>query len=295
VNRRFKTEVDGALAPDPNEEYLLYQTLVGAWPFERPGETFVDRIDAYMLKALRESKLHTSWLSPDESYESAVRRFVRAILDPNEGRRFLDLFAPFQSRVAELGIYNSLSQLVIKIAAPGIPDFYQGTELWDFSLVDPDNRRPVDYAWRREALDGLNQVDVADLLAQRADGRIKMFVMTRALAARRRYREAFEGEYTPLSVSGGQRDSVFAFARGRGAAQVVVCVPRLLASIVNEPGPPPVGAVWSDTRVEWPDGGAVFRDIFTGRIVDAGRGARDSGLLAAELFERFPVALLIPS
>jgi (1->4)-alpha-D-glucan 1-alpha-D-glucosylmutase len=295
VNRRFKTGVDGALAPDPNEEYLLYQTLVGAWPFGGLDETFVDRIDSYMVKALRESKVHTSWLSPDDNYESAVRRFVRAILDPQEGRRFLELFAPFQSRVAELGVYNSLSQLVIKIAAPGIPDFYQGTEFWDLNLVDPDNRHPVDYARRREALDALDQADVADLLAQRADGRIKMFVMRKALAARRRHREAFEGEYTALPVAGPQRDSIFAFARGRGTARVVVCVPRLLASVIEEPGRPPVGGVWNDTRVEWPDGGAVFRDIFTDRTVDAGRGARDAGLMAGELFDRFPVALLIPS
>jgi (1->4)-alpha-D-glucan 1-alpha-D-glucosylmutase len=291
VNRRFKTEVDGVSAPDRNEEYFLYQTLVGAWPFEPPGDAFVDRIDTYMTKALRESKVHTSWLSPDEAYESAVRRFVRAILDRRQGRRFLDLFTPFQARVAELGIYNSLAQLVIKTAAPGIPDFYQGTELWDLSLVDPDNRRPVDYDQRRQLLEGLGPV--AELLARRADGRIKMFVMTRALAARRQYRDAFEGEYRPLTTTGAKSTSVFAFARHRGAEHAIVCVPRLVASVVPEPGQPPLGAVWGDTHVQLPaDAPAAFRDIFTGRRFESG-GDRAAGLSAAQLFEELPVALLV--
>ena len=220
VNRRFKTEVDGALAPDPNEEYLLYQTLVGAWPFSLPGETFVDRIDAYMMKALRESKVHTSWLSPDEGYESAVRRFVRAILNPHEGRRFLDLFAPFQSRVAELGIYNSLSQLVIKIAAPGIPDFYQGTELWDFSLVDPDNRHPVDYTRRREALDALDQADL-----RRAAGE----------AGRRSHQDVRDDESARRAppLSGGIRGRLHAVARRWGAPRLGI---RLRARPRRRPG-----------------------------------------------------------
>ena len=157
LNRKFKTELGGALAPDPNEEYLLYQTLVGAWPFE-PGEDgrpFVERICAYMTKALRESKVHTSWLSPDEAYEDAVHALRQGDSRSAPRRPFLDAFLPFQARVAELGIYNGLAQLLIKITAPGIPDFYQGTELWDLNLVDPDNRRPVDYARRRQILDTL--------------------------------------------------------------------------------------------------------------------------------------------
>src|SRR6185295_17631327 len=148
VNRRFKTEVNGESAPHPNEEYLLYQTLVGAWPFETDAGTqaaFRDRMAAYMIKALREAKQRTNWLRPDERYEAAVVRFVRAILDRRRPNPFLAAFEPFQARIAELGIYNSLAQLLIKITAPGVPDFYQGNELWDLSLVDPDNRRPVDY------------------------------------------------------------------------------------------------------------------------------------------------------
>jgi len=158
VNRRFKTEVKGLLAPDANEEYLIYQTLVGAWPFETDDKTqaaLQDRLVAYMKKALRESKVHTSWLGPDDAYETAVERFVRAILDRRRPNQFLQTFEPFQAHVAELGIYNSLAQLLIKITAPGVPDFYQGTELWDLNLCDPDNRRPVDYTRRRDVLSGL--------------------------------------------------------------------------------------------------------------------------------------------
>src|SRR5262245_35091764 len=151
-NRRWKTEVKGALAPDGNQEYFIYQTLVGAWPFDATSEearaAFRERITAYTTKAMREAKVHTSWMSPDEEYEKAVTRFVEAILDRSRSAPFLDSFAVLQSRVAELGIYNGLAQVLIKITAPGVPDFYQGTELWDLNLVDPDNRRPVDYEKR---------------------------------------------------------------------------------------------------------------------------------------------------
>src|SRR5262249_31554384 len=159
----------------PNEEYFVYQTLIGAWPFDIGGadaqRRFRDRIAAYLIKALREAKVHTSWLSPDEQYERLVLRFVDALLDRRRANRFLHLFEPLQARVAELGIYNSLAQLVIKITAPGVPDFYQGSELWDLNLVDPDNRRPVDYSARREATAAVADASPADLLQNRADGR----------------------------------------------------------------------------------------------------------------------------
>ncbi len=158
VNRRFKVDVNGRPAPDANEEYLLYQTLVGAWPFDDDADTighFPGRIIEYMTKALREAKVHTSWLNPDTAYEAAVTRFVESILDRRRPNPFLQAFLPFQARVADLGIYNSLGQLLLKITAPGVPDFYQGTELWDLTLVDPDNRRPVDYERRKQGLAGL--------------------------------------------------------------------------------------------------------------------------------------------
>jgi (1->4)-alpha-D-glucan 1-alpha-D-glucosylmutase len=255
-----------------------------------------------MTKALRESNVHTSWLSPDEEYEEAVQRFVRTILDPRRAGPFLDAFVPFQARVAELGIYNSLAQLIIKITAPGIPDFYQGAELWDLSLVDPDNRRPVDYAHRRHLLKELmcprdvdDRATAAELFAHRMDGRIKMFVTARALAARRRLRDAFNGEYVPLRTTGERSGSVFAFARRHGSEYAVTCVPRLVASVIPDAAGSPPGAVWLDTRVELPDDApSAFRDVLTGSTIVAERGGTSTATVAAgTLFELLPVALLV--
>jgi (1->4)-alpha-D-glucan 1-alpha-D-glucosylmutase len=302
LNRRFKSDVKGTTAPGANEEYLLYQTLVGAWPFELDHgaiNTFADRIVAYMQKAMREAKVHTSWLSPDEEYEVAVERFVRHVLDRRRPNPFLQTFEPFQSRVAQLGIYNSLSQLLIKITAPGIPDFYQGTEFWDLNLVDPDNRRPVDYARRGEQLAALADVSAQQLLDSRADGRVKMFVTHRALTARSAVRDVYEcGDYVPLDTTGPGRGSLFAFARtgsGPGTA-AITCVPRLVASLTPD-GTPPLGRlVWADTRVELPEtiAARAFRDVFTGATIETDAAGPRPALAAATLFEHFPVALLMP-
>ena len=296
LNRRHKRDIRGSLAPDANEEYLLYQTLVGAWPFDQDIASFRERIRKCMVKSLREAKVHTSWFGPDEEYEDGVLRFVDAILETRRPNPFLESFQPFQARVAELGIYNSLAQLLIKIAAPGVPDFYQGSELWDLNLVDPDNRRPVDYEKRRQALARLKDHAVPEqLLDERANGVVKLFVMTRALETRAQLRRVFEhGEYLPLQTTGTRRDCLFAFARRDGAATAIACVPRLVAALVPDGATPPVGAsVWADTRIELPhaaDAAAArrFRDRFTGATVEA----TDGTISAAQLFERFPVALL---
>jgi (1->4)-alpha-D-glucan 1-alpha-D-glucosylmutase len=305
INRRAKTEVNGILAPDPNEEYFLYQTLVGAWP-QTAGDPsalprFRERLSGYMTKALREAKVHTDWLSPDEAYEQAVLRFIDAILDRQRSHRFLNAFEPFQARIAELGIYNSLAQLVIKVTAPGVPDFYQGTEFWDLNLVDPDNRRPVDYEQRRHAFEGLESCPISALLDSRADGRVKMLVMTRALGARAALRDVYEeGEYVPIDVFGARRDSLFAFARRHRDRVALTCVPRLIASLIPDGGSPPIGAgVWDDTRIQLPADLAGsndvprFRDAFTGATLEADQTGSRLTIAAAKLFERFPVALLL--
>jgi (1->4)-alpha-D-glucan 1-alpha-D-glucosylmutase len=304
VNRRFKAEVRGALAPDGNEEYLLYQTLVGMWPFEiddRARAEVADRLVEYMIKALREAKVHTSWLSPDEEYEEAVTQFVRAILDRRRSSAFLQTFEPFQARVTEAGVYNSLAQLLIKITAPGVPDFYQGTELWDLSLVDPDNRRPVDYARRREVLAGLTRCPTpalaAELLESRRDGRIKMFVMNRALAARAALRGAYEqGDYVPLDTAGARRECLFAFARADAASAAITCVPRLVATLSPDAGSPLGRSVWSDTRIHLPRElpARPFRHVFTGATIEPEPTPDGPAIGAATLFEHFPVALLVP-
>ncbi len=294
VNRRFKTDVQGALVPDSNEEYFLYQALVGAWPFGTfDREAFRQRIRAYLTKAMREAKVHTTWLSPNEEHERAVLGFIDAILDRRRAAPFFQTFEPFQARVAQLGIYNSLAQLIIKIAAPGTPDFYQGTELWDLSLVDPDNRRPVDYAARCRMLDALNrEVDVHALLAHRSDGRIKLFAMNRALCARARFRTTFEqGDYLPLSASGAHADAVFGFARHHEQGHVVACVPRLVASLVPDASRPPTGReVWGNTRIALPPG--RYCNVFTGSTLCAEGSGAACEVGVAEVLADFPVALL---
>jgi (1->4)-alpha-D-glucan 1-alpha-D-glucosylmutase len=302
LNRRLKTDVNGTLAPDANEEYLIYQTLVGAWPFDDEGAPPLgERLAAYLTKAMREAKANTSWLAPNEEHEAAVLRFAAAILDSR--RPFLQAFRPFQEKVADLGIYNSLAQLLIKITAPGIPDFYQGTELWDLSLVDPDNRRPVDYERRRALLaevSGQNRTElVSALVDRRTDGRIKLFTMLAGLQVRNEMRAVFEeGDYVPLETGGASRHHLFAFARQQGDRVAVTCVPRLVATLMGDRRGPPLGPdVWDDTRVTLPgsSGARGYRNVLTGATLTAGGAAEDGGatLKAADVFDRFPVALLV--
>jgi (1->4)-alpha-D-glucan 1-alpha-D-glucosylmutase len=306
-NRRLKSEVNGAAAPDANEEYFIYQTLVGAWPFTGLDAgalaPFRERFAAYLRKAMREAKVHTDWLSPDETYEDGVLRFVDGILDRRRSNRFLIGFESFQARVAEAAIYTSLAQLTIKITAPGVPDFYQGSELWDLNLVDPDNRRPVDYERRRRALAEIEHAGVTELLDNRADGRIKLLVMARALAARAALRDVYEkGGYLALDTAGGRRDSVFAFARCHANQAAITCVPRLIGPAVFDSMSPPIGAAfWGDTRIELPSTTqtgsrmpTTFRNAFAQDPVVAERSGSGLVIPASALFARFPVALLVP-
>ena len=298
LNRRFRTDADGVDAPDANDEYLLYQTLIGAWPFAPEEQlVFPERLRTYMLKAIREAKRHTSWISPNERYEAATLRFVDDILDRR--RPFLRTFIPFQARVAELGIYNSLAQLLIKITAPGVPDFYQGTELWDLALVDPDNRRPVDYERRSQLLQDLHDASPDRLLDARGDGRVKMLVMVRALAQRAALRDVYErGSYVPLSVEGEHRSHVFAFARRHGDKLAITCVPRLVAGLLGARSGPPIGApIWGETRIllPWTIGRTQqFRDAITGVLLEARTDGDAAWLDAATVFGQFPVALVVP-
>jgi (1->4)-alpha-D-glucan 1-alpha-D-glucosylmutase len=241
-----------------------------------------------MEKAMREAKVHTSWTNPNGPYESAVKDFVARVV--GEGR-FLADFVPFQRCVAEFGMLNSLSQTLLRLTAPGVPDTYQGTELWDFSLVDPDNRRPVDYERRRQIMEGLERgVNAADLLESRTTGAVKLYVTRRALQARRDHPGLFTtGEYLPMSVEGAaERGHIFAFARRLGDRWALAVVPRLFTSLVH-PGQMPVGpAVWHDTRLALP-AGLRLRNVFTGvRMTTSARPAP-----VAEVLADFPVALLL--
>lgn len=304
MNRRHKVEVEeGVLAPDPNEEYLLYQTLLGAWPVEPYSEddyrTFIDRIKAYMNKALHEAKVHTSWINPDPAYDAAVAEFVGRILDPQTASGdFLDDFRAFQRKVSHYGMFNSLAQTLLRVTAPGVPDTYQGTELWEFSLVDPDNRRPVDYAARERLLRALDEGAARspgdltrDLLARKEDGRVKLYVLSRALRFRREHSVLFsEGCYVPIEASGAKADHVFAFVRRHADRIVLIAVPRITTRLTPSDAAPVGHAVWEDTTLRLPEvgGRGEWANVFTGGRLSAGGNA----LMVRDVFADFPVALL---
>jgi (1->4)-alpha-D-glucan 1-alpha-D-glucosylmutase len=304
LNRPHKIDVgDGQLAPDGNEEYLLYQTLVGAWPLEpltaetRPA--FVQRIQAYMNKALHEAKVNTSWINPNTEYDAAVGEFVARVLDPHAAGEFLADFEAFQAGVGRIGLVNGLAQTLVKCTAPGAPDTYQGTELWDFSLVDPDNRRPVDYERRSAMLTTLDRraetdrpVLARELAGHLEDGRIKLYVTSRALRLRRELPAVFAGDYIPIEVGGSRAGHVFCFLRSGGGDAVLVLVPRLIASLSGGAGYKPGGNdVWEDTVLRLP------ADLVFARWTDLHTGEDhrpvNSNLPVAPILGQFPVGLLV--
>jgi (1->4)-alpha-D-glucan 1-alpha-D-glucosylmutase len=305
IARRFKQTVDGRAAPDSNDEYLLYQTLIGAWPAgdEQTLETFTGRVVAYMEKATKEAKRRTSWVNPNEHYDRAVREFVSGLLAPDGP--FCPDFQPFQRLIAAHGAINSLAQTLLKAVSPGIPDFYQGTELWDLSLVDPDNRRLVDFARRQELLDTLHgRIEAAgpdltdvcrELLEQWTDGRVKLYLTHRALTLRRARARLFAlGAYRALASGGQHADHVVALARRDGADAVVAAVPRLTARLGGLTGSFPLGeSIWEHTWVEVGDDlEGVYREHFTGLTLETERRDGAATLSCPALFDHFPVALL---
>ena len=321
ANERAKSVVHDRIVPDGNAEWFMYQTLAGAWPLEDDGrDTFRERIQDYLVKAFREAKVHTSWTRPDADYEAAIAAFVATILTPADDEHpnpFLDDFADVRQRIAYYGALNSLAQTLLKITVPGVPDFYQGTELWDFSLVDPDNRRPVDYARRAAALDAMstrggNEEEARELLEHWQDGRVKLMVTSAALAARAEHVELFTwGGYLPLETLGARAAHACAFARRHADAWALVVTPRLMARLAlireQEAHPDnatrddarlpacaaPLGAAsWGDTRLALPEGAPDrWRDAFTNATLDAA----DGELPLADIFATFPVALLLPA
>jgi (1->4)-alpha-D-glucan 1-alpha-D-glucosylmutase len=300
MNEPHLRRSEGRLSPDRADEFLLYQTLVGAFPDEglppgSPGHAgFVERIQRYMEKALREAKVHTSWTRPSEEYEHGVRDFVERILAPGP---FLEDLAPFAARVARGARVASLAQVALKCAAPGVPDVYQGCELWDLALVDPDNRRPVDFERRRFLLEEIDRElargpEARAALARRLsapealpDGRAKLLLLRTALHLRQAMRELFhDGRYLPLAVEGPLSRHVFAFARATRARALVCAVPRLALGLLEAGG----GAIrWEGALA--PHGGLPrrWRDAVTGATREG------PALSLAELFTDFPVALLV--
>jgi (1->4)-alpha-D-glucan 1-alpha-D-glucosylmutase len=310
ANRSRKHWVDGKHAPYRNDEYLLYQTLVGAWPLEpldgEGWQKFSDRIEQYMLKAAREGKEHTSWANPNSEYEAALAHFVRAILDRRRKNRFLGDFVEFHERISRAGMFNSLAQVLLKLASPGVPDVYQGNELWDYSLVDPDNRRAVDYGRRQNALQELrtsaqgaadNLVSFArELLDHMEDGRIKLYVTWKGMCFRKQHAELFQsGAYIPLTVRGQRGDHVCAFAREREGVMAIVAVPRLCAALLGDRKDRPTGVeVWGDTRIELPPEirRASYRNVFTGEAIVAEQNGEGPSLTLSSVLGNFPVGLV---
>lgn len=308
-NRRVKLVVDGKPKPSRNEEYLLYQTLVGTWPFCNPADqefaTFRTRIKDYMLKAMREAKVHTSWISPNSLHEDAALYFIETILTDSPQNSFLQDFASFQELTANCGIFNSLSQLLLKLTSPGIPDIYQGNELWDFSLVDPDNRRFIDFDCRQQLLDELITGEKRDgslkianeVVAQRHDGRIKLYLTYKALNFRRAQQTLFEsGRYLPLEVEGSRREHVCAFERSSNECTVLVVVPRFCSRLIADSNGLPLGAqVWQDTRILQPFDTATssYRNLLTGELLQLEHLDGQSSLPLHKILSAFPVALLV--
>jgi (1->4)-alpha-D-glucan 1-alpha-D-glucosylmutase len=321
INASHRTVVDREMAPDANDEYLFYQTLIGAWPAaaagapipaEAPAE-LVARFQTQMQKAVKEAKTHTSWFNQNTAYEDAVTYFVRSTLAGPSACAFLEAFVPFARRVARAGMVNSLAQLILKIASPGIPDFYQGTELWHLDMADPDNRRPVDFGCRAAMLEALmpwiqraetrdeqwTLEDVAEregflrqLLASWPDGRLKLFLMACTQRFRRREASLFlRGEYVPLRADGADGEHVIAFARCLDDTIAIAAVPRLtsrraLAGTVSEPL-----EVSADTRIMLPArlSGRTFRNLFTGARLQPA----DDALPVWTMFRACPVAVLV--
>ena len=294
-NARKKAGTSDRSAPTANDEYLFYQTILGAWPYPLTApdfdgiEEFRDRIAAYMMKAIREAKTETSWSAPDEDYEAGVGQFIARTLDPNQNRPFIEDVAGFVARIAAAGAVNGLAQTVLKLTSPGVPDIYQGTETWDLSFVDPDNRRPVDYPILRRTIAPAKPETAEDLITIWRDGRIKQRVIRSVLALRRRCPELFyAGTYEPLTAVGPRAENVIAFARRFEGKTMVVVVPRLvLGMIENADLPLPEG--WGTTALRQEGTEMEMVDAITGRTVEVGP---DGALRLASVLDILPVAVL---
>jgi (1->4)-alpha-D-glucan 1-alpha-D-glucosylmutase len=295
LNQPFRKQLDSGPAPEPNDEIWIYQTMLGAWPDQAP-QAFVERLAGVAVKAVKEAKRRTSWAHPDQDYEQAVAEFVQRIAESGRRNPFLEDFLGLRRRMVPVGQLNGMVQALLKLTVPGVPDIYQGCELWDLSMVDPDNRRPVDYGLRRRLLGRFQgQALPADPAAWR-DGAVKQAVMARALDLRHRHPDLFaQGAYRPLTVRGPRAGHVVAFARNWGDHQAVVVAPVQTARLWPEDlGQAPVGAVWRGCYVEAPRRGAParFRDLLGGREIEVVERRGGQVLPLPELFATFPLALL---
>ncbi len=296
INRQFKKFKNNYFIPDNNLEYFIYQTLIGSYPFNSVEiKKYLQRIKQYLSKAMREAKEHSSWTQVDTEYESAVYSFIENIFDNSE---FFDDFLSFQKKIAFFGVYNSLSQVLLKITSPGIPDFYQGTELWDLFLVDPDNRQPVDYNLRRDFLTEVIEKDTEErisylqnILKNPSDGKIKIFMVYKALQLRNEKPEIFnEGNFIPIEAGGKYKENIIVYARNTEDDFVITIVPRFLTNIVEENNLPVDRDIWDDTYIKLNkiNPGSSIKNYFSGEIFE-----RNDKISVGEIFKNFPYGLLV--
>ena len=309
INQPKKQSIDGAPAPSANDEYLLYQTLIGSWPL---GDIMIDdldtyrlRIEAYMIKAVREAKEHSSWININTAYEAALSNFIVTILTPGDNNLFLTDFERVMQRITHHGLLNSLSLMFLKLTSPGVPDIYQGCELWQFNLVDPDNRRSVDFALRGRLLDELREMEnfpvtelterLRILLDGMADGRAKLYLIWRTLALRAQKPELFrEGDYQSLTVRGERSNHICAYARRHGNEALIAVAPRLTVKLLDtkgEHGGLPLGHdIWRDTSIDLPK---ELRHVSWHNVYTQETLPSDNSLVVAKILGNFPVALLV--
>ncbi|HEX3544125.1 MAG TPA: malto-oligosyltrehalose synthase [Candidatus Acidoferrum sp.] len=303
MNEKYKIASDGGpMVPDWNEEYLLYQTLLGMWPLEQSEIGGVlERLQSYAIKAIREAMVHTRWTRPNLAHEEGLKKFIAAILDKKENNAFLEDFLSFHRDIAFYGMLNSLSQTLVKITAPGVPDFYQGSEIWDLRLVDPDNRGTVDFGRRVKLLAAL-KLDTSggkaefasQLLANWTDGRIKLYLISQALRCRQEFSKLFTyGDFVPAQISGDRSENVTAFFRVLENQQALILAPKWLAASGMEQNSGAQQKFWGNTAIPLPDNMAAgWRHVLTGESVGI-PGNRDGGLRVSDALKNFPVALLL--
>ncbi len=299
MNATKRTRVDGIEIPTPSQEVLVYQSLLGAWPLhEEEIPDFRERFLQYLRKCAREGKEHTSWIRPNDAHEAALLGFADALLHPQRGLGFRDDFLKLHLRVEYFGALNALSQTLLKGTAPGVPDFYQGTELWTFTLVDPDNRRPVDFKYRQHLLEELKHAEAEDrkallesLRSHWRDGRIKLYLTFRMLEFRRDHAALFaRGSYVPLRVEGPRARNLFAFARVEGNQWMLGAVPIHVAALLPVQTSLSTAELWKDTVVHLPaDAPDTWTSVLCGETLSA---SKSSVLPASAMFTEFPVALL---
>jgi (1->4)-alpha-D-glucan 1-alpha-D-glucosylmutase len=309
LNSPFRKTLDGDAAPDPEAEYLLYQTVAGTWPASgfadaAQHQEFVERIQAYMEKAMHEAKLRTSWMNPNTDYDDAVRHFVAAVLRRGPDNPFFSDMEDFVMRIARAGMWNSLSQTVLKLTCPGVPDIYQGNELWDFSLVDPDNRRPVDWVLRRRLLADLpltslvgREAWLREAATALTDGRLKLFVTAVLARFRREARQSFAdaAAYTPLETTGRLRDHVIAFARCGRDKTVIVAAGRFFMKFRGQAAYPAGTQIWDGLQLPCPGLPAgPYRDLFSGVMIETSRTGEQVLLPVSRLFSCLPVSVVTP-